>query len=129
MDDLIETLKKLTTKFEEYGLRTFQFEYGEDISNLIKELKTTGDIIELAKRIIDGTIPGTELFQEFEIEKEDYAQHNIEANNRLDRLHSKWEKADVSDDESEDDIYQTSEFIKSLEIVGDWAYLSECLEE
>ena len=59
LDGLVSQLRDLAIQIEADKSKIFRLQSGEDITELIKRLKTEEDLISLAHRIIDGTIPST----------------------------------------------------------------------
>lgn len=77
IDGVVAQLRLLAIKFERNSDRAFKLQNGIDLSDLIPKLKTEEDVIKLAQRILDGTIPSeTGPYHDFEEEMKTYKESN-----------------------------------------------------
>lgn len=132
MDDIINKIEELKLSLDDLGDRYFLLAHGEDISEIIKRLKTDNDVVLLAKRIIDGTIPGTEIYEEFKVEKELFKETNDEyiddETHSSDLLLDEIERVS-SDEASIDYIVVFRNILDERDIIGDWPSWKELLTE
>jgi len=81
IDSIVTQLRLLAIKFERTKEKVFRLQNGTDLSDLIPKLKTEEDVINLAHRILDGTILSeTGPYNDFKEEEKTYKEENEEEN-------------------------------------------------
>ncbi len=126
MDEIISTVESLKLQLDEYGENTFQLCYGENLGEIISKLETNTDVLTLAKRILDGTIPGTDDFNELIMEKEDFGKYNKKINNKL---RDENEMEIISNQECYDPHLEIQKIMFDINVKGNWQSWNELTRE
>lgn len=104
LDDIVSRLRCLALQIEKDKSKTFRLKNGEDITELIKHLKTEEDIIALARRIMDGTIPSINgPYEDLNEKDDDEDEYDMQEDDpEVGNGNNEIDKMDEGDDTEED---------------------------
>ncbi len=134
MDELVRKLRKTALKLEQSQEQIIYLNHeGDNICRLINHCMTTGDMIELARKINDGVVLDTEQYQELHEDSDERKEENDGYREEIEALEQDSDDHMIIDDDSDslsaDDHKMFEALLDELDIDGDWSTLKELYDD